>query len=112
MEYPFVSELTIYRPLDDSSERSLLSALRTMVHDGSLREICIFNLRYVDYINNIGLNHLIEAKSLLKQTNHRMVLVEVREQVHRYLKMLGYLEYFQVVGSMHEAYTVIISGRR
>jgi len=89
-----VSVVTLFRPLDEKSDRSFVSAVKRLMTDGTLRKRCVLSLKNVNYINNMGLNNLLEVDSLLKSNGNLFILAELQEPVYRYLKMLGYLDYF------------------
>ncbi len=97
------SIISYYQALDASSENTLVQPLRRLLREGVLRKTCILRLADTGYINNIGLNQLLEIQRMLQQDGHNLILVEIPEAVRRYLNLLGYLDFFSTAGSAQEA---------
>lgn len=60
-------------------------------------------MSHVLYINNVGLNLLLETFDRWKSQGKQVVFTQLSDPVHRYLKMLGYVGYFPVVANVEEA---------
>jgi anti-anti-sigma factor len=104
-QFPDTSILLLYRSLDENAERNFALPLKRMMREGGIKRNVVLNLSSVRYINNIGLNHLAEAYKRLTAEGHSVILTDLQDQVYRYLKMLGYIDYFQVTGTVNQAFS-------
>lgn len=93
-EDPSITVLELNRPLDEYSEKAFESAIHRLMTDGEIQKSIALGLRNVTYINNVGLNFLLRAFTDWKATGYTVVLTHLSGPVYKYLKMLGYLEYF------------------
>ena len=80
--------------LDEYSVEKFTRSINLFLHDGILKHNIIFFLKNVYYINNIGLNFLLETQEILKHYDHELFLCNVSDKVESYLKTLGYLNMF------------------
>lgn len=104
-QQPDTSVLILYRSLDENAERNFALPLKRLMREGGLKRNVVLNFASVRYINNIGLNHLAEAYKRLTDEGHVVILTDLQDQVYRYLKMLGYIDYFQVTGTVNQAFS-------
>lgn len=104
-QQPDTSVLIMYRSLDENAERNFALPLKRMMREGGLKRNIVLNLASVRYINNIGLNHLADAYKRLTDEGHVVILTDLQDQVYRYLKMLGYIDYFHVTGTVNQAFS-------
>lgn len=86
--------LELNRPLDEHSQRAFESALRRLVGDGEIGKRVIFVLKNVNYINNVGLAFILNLYEEWKRRGIRIAFAQISDPVYKYLKMLGYLDYF------------------
>jgi len=98
-----ISLLEINCGLDERSRGRLENALSTLIQEGTMKKKVIVSFRNSDYINNVGLNFLIDMDKRFKQTGHSLVLTQVPRKILDYLKMLGYTQYFRVILNLDEA---------
>lgn len=98
-----ISVLSLYRSLDENSERNFSQHVRKLQREDGLRQKIILNLANCRYINNVGLAHLLEFYKKLRSEGKSVVIAEVQDSVYRYLKMLGYTDYFPIVASQQQA---------
>jgi CheY-like chemotaxis protein/anti-anti-sigma regulatory factor len=91
-----LTTLHILRPLDESSRAKLLQAFTRLIDSGQLQPRVLISLKSVRYINNVGLNLLVELANTLRARNYLWSLTELNEPVTSYLKRLGYFEYFPI----------------
>ncbi len=97
------SMIHVMGPLDEHSKARVNRAFEKLFEDHVLRRGVILVFRNVTYINNIGLNFLIELRRALGARGHQVVSMQLSEKMYNYLAMLGYLEFFKVVYHLHEA---------
>lgn len=100
---PAVTVLELNRPLDEFSQRPFESAIRRLLADGEIQNFVILGLRNVTYINNVGLNFLLSTYKDLKASGRKVVLTQISDTVYKYLKVLGYLDYFPNTLTMQDA---------
>lgn len=107
-ENPGIAVLTFLRPLDQMGQLAYESALNRLEVEGKIYPLVIVCLSRVTYINNVGLNFLLDTFKRWQTQGKQVVFTELSEAVHRYLKTLGYLELFRVTASVAEAVKVLI----
>ncbi|MCE9598559.1 MAG: response regulator [Spirochaetia bacterium] len=100
---PRVVVLTFSRALDQFSQPAFETAFRRLEADGDLKSGIVIVLKNVDYINNIGLNVILQAFDRWKGQGKRVTLAQLSDPVHKYLKMLGYAGYFPIAATLEEA---------
>ena len=98
-----ISGIYLYKALDEYSKKRLTSAFERLLQDRSLKSKIVLVFSNVNYINNVGLNYLIELCDRLKSRGHSVVLAHLTQPVHDYLKLLGYLDYFRVELNVRDA---------
>ncbi|MEQ9363987.1 MAG: STAS domain-containing protein, partial [Leptospirales bacterium] len=98
-----VSVLHVYRALDEYAKKGLADTFARLLAEQILKPNVIFMLKNVHYINNVGLNFLIDGAATLQSRGHTVVLTHLSDPVHKYLKMLGYLDYFKVIPNTQDA---------
>jgi len=100
---PSVTILELNRPLDEYSQKSFEIALNRLLTDGEIQKNVIVGLKNVTYINNVGMNYLLSTYNSLKTRGHSIVLTQLSDPVYKYLKLLGYLEYFPNTMTLKDA---------
>ncbi|OHD68369.1 MAG: hypothetical protein A2W19_14210 [Spirochaetes bacterium RBG_16_49_21] len=70
--------------------------IKKLVDEHSVKNNVVLFLKNVLYINNMGLNFLINLNDLLKQRGYALFLCALSQQVDFYLRSLGYLDFFSV----------------
>lgn len=98
---PGVQVVHFNRPLDEFSIKAFSQSLGQL--QATLGERVVLVLRNVSYINSVGLNFLLEYLQRFKSGGRRIVLANISDPVHRYLKLLGYLDYLPVVPTIAAA---------
>ncbi|MCB1317883.1 MAG: anti-sigma factor antagonist, partial [Leptospiraceae bacterium] len=98
-----ISALHFYRTLDEYTKKSLSDAMSKLLVGAMLKKKIVIHLNNVGYINNVGLNLLIDFQLDLKKRNHLIVFTQPSDVVYKYMKTLGYLEYFNVILHPEEA---------
>ncbi len=102
-----VTLLEFNRPLDEHSQKGFDSAIRRLVTDGEIRNTVIIALRNVSYINNVGMNFLLTTFEDWKSKGRRIVFCQLSDPVYKYLKILGYLEYFPNALTVEDAMGIV-----
>lgn len=100
---PRISHLIAYRALDEYSKTKILQAFYKLLDGGTLSNKVILSLKQVTYINNVGLNTLVEINQKMKERGHTFVMAELADSVITYLKYLGYYDYFHVSPNLKDA---------
>lgn len=75
--------------------------------EGILKKRVIFTFSDVDYINNVGLNFLVDLWNRLQAEGFKLVFAQPSSTVRSYLNTLGYLKYFSFVNTLEEAIETI-----
>ena len=104
-----ISVIHIYRALDEYAKKKLSESVEQLLAERALQRQVVVVLKHANYINNIGLNFLIETDSMLKARGHRVVYSNMNEPVFKYIKMLGYDDYFRITSSKQEAIQLVRS---
>jgi anti-anti-sigma factor len=91
-----ISVLYFNKDLDENTKDRFLRYISQLISDDELREVVIFQLENARYINNIGLNFLIEIHKMLTESGKKIFLCAVGGQVSTYLKTLGYYNFFNI----------------
>lgn len=102
-ERPNIVILSLSRPLDQHSMQAYEAAFRRLSEEGEITNSIVVMMSHVLYINNVGLNLLLETFDRWKSQGKQVVFTQLSDPVHRYLKMLGYVGYFPVVANVEEA---------
>lgn len=89
-----VTILEFNRPLDEFSQKSFDVALRRLAADGEIQKAVIIVMRNVPYMNNVGMNFLLSTYKDWKSKGCAIAFTHLSEPVHKYLKLLGYLDFF------------------
>lgn len=98
-----ISGVYLYKSLDEYSKKRLASAFDRLLHERVLKSKIVLVFTNVNYINNVGLNYLIDLCRQLQGRGHSVVLAHLTQPVHDYLKLLGYLDYFRVEPNIQDA---------
>ncbi len=91
-----VSILFFNKDLDESTNKKFTRYIDELMSKDELRGVIIFQLENARYINNIGLNFLIETQKILTESGKKLFLCNAGEQVSTYLKTLGYYNFFNI----------------
>lgn len=101
-----ISLLTILHPIDEKNRQYLQKELDHFRSNAILRDRIVIDLQPMTYINNVGLNVLIEIHDQCKREGTRLVFTQVPEKVLQYFKYLGYHQYFTIEPLMADALNV------
>ncbi len=106
----FVSEITevencatiLYfsNDLDEYTAPKYDTYIKKIINERVAKNNVVFYLKNVKYINNIGLNLLINLNDFMKDKGYTLYLCNPSSQVDFYLRSLGYLNYFNVDNSV------------
>ncbi len=102
-KHPAVTILNFNRPLDEHSQKGYEKALVRLENEGDLRKKMVIDLKNVSYINNVGLNFLVDTFKRWKSQKKETVFTQLSDPVYQYLKTLGYLDFFPVAATLAEA---------
>ncbi|MCE9596767.1 MAG: STAS domain-containing protein [Spirochaetia bacterium] len=102
-----VAIVSFIRPLDQFSVQAYENAVKKLTEDGDLSGGVVLVLKDVTYINNIGLNFLLDISNRWKAANHKICFTQLSDPVQRYLRMLGYAEYFPIAFTLDEAVQLV-----
>jgi anti-anti-sigma factor len=91
-----VSILYFNKDMDERMTDKFRQYINGLLVEQSFRRIVIFQLENTKYINNIGLNFLIEMKELFMNSGKKLFLCSVGAQVSTYLRTLGYDSFFYI----------------
>lgn len=94
-----VTQLHLLRSLDEFSRSKIQQAFVRLLDTHEIQTSVLISLKAVKYINNVGLNLLVEIADQLKKRGHAWVLTELNEPIVAYLKRLGYYDFFPI--SLH-----------
>lgn len=97
--------------LDEYSKQRIQRDLMILLQDNKLREFVILSLNEVGYINNVGLNLLVDMVKDLEKQNRRVILASPSPTVLSYLRNLGYHEYFRIVLTLEKARLMVRTGQ-
>ncbi|OHD66348.1 MAG: hypothetical protein A2176_07655 [Spirochaetes bacterium RBG_13_51_14] len=86
--------------LDEYTSPKYDSYIKKLVNERTAKKNLVFYLKNVKYINNIGLNLLINLNEFMIEKGYNMYLCNLSQQVDFYLRSLGYLNYFSVDNSV------------
>lgn len=104
-----VSLIKINRELDDTNVHALRRQFRDLRHQGVFYSDVVFDLDRVSYINNVGLNLMIDMQKSL-QSMHEVWWCGLHENVSSYLRTLGYHTYFRLAVDLESALREIETG--
>jgi anti-anti-sigma factor len=86
--------------LDELTAEKYDAFIQKIINEQTAKKNMVFILNGVRYINNIGLNFLIEINKFIKRKGNSLYMCHLSPQVDVYLKSLGYLNYFNVESSL------------
>ena len=86
--------------LDENTSSKYDTYIKKLITEKTAKKNLIFVLKGVRYINNIGLNLLINLNDFMKEKGYTLFLCSLSQQVDFYLRSLGYLNYFNVDNSV------------
>lgn len=102
-----ISVLYFNRDLDEYTSTKYSNNIAGMINEKLLKINVVFHLENSKYINNIGLNFLIQIKDTLEQSGRKLFICSPVEQVLNYIKTLGYYEYLNMEKNLDDALTTI-----
>ncbi len=82
--------------LDEHTAPKYDMYIKKLINERATKKSLIFYLKNVKYINNIGLNLLINLSDFIKDKGYTLYLCSLSPQIDFYLRSLGYLDYFNV----------------
>lgn len=86
--------------LDEHTSPKYDMYIKKLINERATKKNMIFFLKSVKYINNIGLNLLINLNDYINDKGYVLYLCSLSQQVDFYLRSLGYLDYFNVDNSL------------
>ena len=90
-------------PLDEFSRIRIQKDFDNLMGEPFVQRLVVLSLRGIDYMNNVGLNILIDMEKALKQVGKKLVLVDLHARILAYLKSLGYHEFFKISNTTQTA---------
>ncbi len=106
-----ITALYFATDLDEHTVNKYEVSIKQLLEQQSLKKNLVLVLKHVRYINNIGLDFLINLKELVKKRGHSLFLCDLSQPVDFYLRSLGYIDYF-VVGNTVEQVAEMVRGKR
>lgn len=101
------SVLHIKTDLDDRYRARLAMDFEKFMELGRYAPNVIISCAGARYINNVGLNLLIDMINSLEQRNVKVMLIDLCPQILNYLKTLGYNERFRLAGKLEGALAML-----
>lgn len=98
-----ISVIELYRALDEYTRPQIQKAFDLLVTEKGLQRQVLFVLKHVTYINNVGLNFLVDLHSDLENRNHDVTFTHLSDPVQKYLNRLGYSEFFPIIHNYADA---------
>ncbi len=89
--------------LDEYNSPKYEMYIRNLMDEGAVKKNIILVLKTIRYMNNMGLNFLINLQAHMKERGRGLFLCGLSPQVHTYLRSLGYLDYFVVENTVESA---------
>ena len=86
--------------LDEHTSPKYDMYIKKLINEKATKKNMVFFLKSVKYINNIGLNLLINLNDYIKEKGYVLYLCSLSQQVDFYLRSLGYLDYFNFDNSV------------
>ena len=65
-------------------------------------DVIIFDMEFADYISSSGIRVLLKAKKALKETNGRMVFMNLQPQIQKVFEILKAIPSLKVFASIEE----------
>jgi len=82
--------------LDEYNSPKYELYIKNLIDEHAVKNNIVLVLKAVRYMNNQGLNFLINLQTHLKERGYNFMLCALSQQVNSYLRSLGYLDYFIV----------------
>lgn len=101
------SILHIKTDLDDRYRARLAMDFEKFIELGRYAPHVIISCAGARYINNVGLNLLIEMMYKLEERGLKVMLIDLCPQISNYLKTLGYHERFRLAGNLEGALAML-----
>ncbi len=101
------SVLHIKTDLDDRYRTRLAMEFEKFLELGRFAPTVIISCAGARYINNVGLNLLIDIINGLEQRSLKVMLIDLCPQIQNYLKTLGYHERFRIAGNLEGALAML-----
>jgi anti-anti-sigma factor len=95
-----ITVLYLNEDMDEYSVNKYDAYIKNMLSESSIKKNLVLFFKSVKYINNMGLNYLINLNDFLKQKGFNLFLCALSQQVDFYLRSLGYLDYFNIESSV------------
>lgn len=108
-EYPGLTILAFNKPLDQYHLLAYEAAFKRLESDGARLQKLVVVLKEVEYINNVGLNFLVEKFKEWSEQHRMVVLAQISDPVQTYLKRLGYLDQFPHAPTVAQAALSIVA---
>lgn len=97
-------------PLDERTQRRIDDAFRKMLDQDVIGKRVAISCVNVTYINNVGLNMLVEVHKNLINRGREVVFTQLSDKMYQYVKMLGYLDHFRVTQNLNESLERLVDG--
>ncbi len=101
------SILFLLTPLDSNQRQRTMQEFQKLTEQRKLGPAVIVSLGSVEYINNVGLNTLLDIQKELQNDGKRVLLTQLSPRVYQYLKTLGYHETFQITQNVESALALL-----
>jgi FixJ family two-component response regulator/anti-anti-sigma regulatory factor len=98
-----ISILYFNSSLDDMSYEKYKTEFNNLVQDQIIKNDIIIDLKYVKYINNIGLNLMIYLADLMCVRGLKFCMCNPTNYVYNYINTLGYSKFLNVELSQEDA---------
>ncbi|MBN2077336.1 MAG: response regulator [Spirochaetes bacterium] len=91
-----ITAMYLSADLDEYNAPKYEMYIRNLMDEGVVKKHIVLFLKNIRYMNNMGLNFLINLQTYMKERGRGLFLCGLSPQVHTYLRSLGYLDYFVV----------------
>jgi anti-anti-sigma factor len=91
-----ITVLYFNEDMDEYSVNKYDTYIKNLLNERSVKKNLVLFMKSVKYINNMGLNYLINLNDYLKQKGFNLFLCGLSQQVDFYFRNLGYLDYFNI----------------
>ena len=82
--------------MDEYSAPKYDMYIKKLVNEHLMKQNLILFLKHIRYMNNMGLNFLINIQDFLKEKGYTLYLCSLSSAVDFYLRSLGYLSHFNI----------------
>jgi len=98
-----ISNLRFKAPLDDYYAPKIRQDFKLLSASRPFRSLAVCIFSDVTYINNVGLNLLVELHARLQESCDAVVFASMADHVFEYLKRLGYHQHFSMEKRIDDA---------